>query len=608
MTVKPNGQDRHHPLPAAAGAEAERERRASLRPLLALKPYLLRHKRMVAAALVSLIVAASATLAVPLAVRRMIDVGFTGIDPALVDRYFATLLGVGLVLALASAARFYCVNWLGERVVADLRTDVFKHLTGLSPAFYETVHSGEVMSRLTADTTQIKAAASTTISQALRNLVVMVGAVAMMIVTSPRLSLLVLVAIPLIVLPLVAYGRSVRALSRQAQDSLAQASAYASESLGQVSVLQAFTHERAASSRFADAVERAFSAAKERTKARAGLTAIAIFLIFASVVGILWYGAQDVLSGTITGGRLGQFVLYAVLAAASMGELSEVWGEVNQAAGAAERLGELLAVQSEIRSPSHPKPLPEPPRGEIGFHDVVFSYPSRPDVSALNGVSFRVKPGERVAIVGPSGAGKTTIFALLLRFYDPKLGTVTVDGVAVNEANLAELRARFAIVPQETALFADTIAANIGYGVGEASRSEIEMAARAAFAHDFIAALPQGYDTTLGERGVTLSAGQRQRIAIARAVLRNAPILLLDEATSALDSESETLVQRALDRVMEGRTTLVIAHRLATVTRADRILVFDQGRLVEEGTHQSLLGNGGIYARLAELQFATDAA
>jgi ATP-binding cassette, subfamily B, bacterial len=608
VTVKPNGRDRHPTLPASTAAAAERERRASLRPLLALKPYVLRYKGMVAAALVSLIVAAGATLAVPLAVRRMIDVGFTGIEPDLVDKYFATLLGVGFILALASAARFYCVNWLGERVVADLRTDVFKHLTGLSPAFYETVHSGEVMSRLTADTTQIKAAASTTISQALRNLVVMIGAVAMMIVTSPRLSLLVLIAIPLIVLPLVAYGRSVRALSRQAQDSLAHASAYASESLGQVSVLQAFTHERAASGRFADAVERSFLAAKERTKARAGLTAIAIFLIFASVVGILWYGAQDVLSGTITGGRLGQFVLYAVLAAASMGELSEVWGEVNQAAGAAERLGELLAVQSEIKSPARPTPLPEPPRGEIGFHDVVFSYPSRPDVSALNGVSFHVRPGERVAIVGPSGAGKTTIFALLLRFYDPKLGTVTVDGVPVNEAKLESLRSRFAIVPQETALFADTIAANIGYGVGEASRSEIERAARAAFAHDFIVALPQGYDTMLGERGVMLSAGQRQRIAIARAVLRNAPILLLDEATSALDSESETLVQRALDRVMEGRTTLVIAHRLATVTRADRILVLDQGRLVEEGTHQSLLGNGGIYARLAELQFATDAA
>jgi len=607
VTAKPDGPDLN-PFPASEAAGEVKEGRASLRPLLALKPYVLRYRGMIAAALAALIVSAAATLAVPLAVRRMIDVGFSGVEPGLVDKYFATLLGVGLILALASAARFYCVNWLGERVVADIRADIFKHLTGLSPAFYEKAHSGEVMSRLTADTTQIKAAASTTISQVLRNLVILVGAVAMMIVTSPKLSLLVLIAIPIIVLPLVAYGRAVRSLSREAQDSLAHASAYASESLTQVRVLQAFTHERAAATRFAGAVERAFGAAKARTKARAGLTALAIFLVFASVVGILWYGAQDVLAGTMSGGRLGQFVLYAVFAAAATGELSEVWGEINQAAGAAERLAELLAVQSEIKSPPRPVPMPAPPRGEIAFRDVTFHYPTRPAISALNGVSFRAKKGERVAIVGPSGAGKTTIFALLLRFYDPQKGTVSVDGVPVNQADLHELRSRFAIVPQEPALFADTVAANIGYGVGEASRSEIEKAARAAFAHDFIAALPQGYDTMLGEGGVTLSAGQRQRIAIARAVLRDAPILLLDEATSALDSESETLVQRALDAIMQGRTTLVIAHRLATVTRADRILVLDQGRLVEEGTHQSLLGNGGIYARLAELQFATDAA
>jgi len=607
VTAKPDGPDLD-PFPASEAAGEVKVARASLRPLLALKPYVLRYRGMIAAALAALIVSAAATLAVPLAVRRMIDVGFSGVEPGLVDKYFATLLGVGFILALASAARFYCVNWLGERVVADIRADIFRHLTGLSPAFYETAHSGEVMSRLTADTTQIKAAASTTISQALRNLVILVGAVAMMIVTSPKLSLLVLIAIPIIVLPLFAYGRAVRSLSREAQDSLAHASAYASESLTQVRVLQAFTHERAAATRFAGAVERAFGAAKARTKARAGLTALAIFLVFASVVGILWYGAQDVLAGTMTGGRLGQFVLYAVFAAAATGELSEVWGEINQAAGSAERLGELLAVQSVIKSPSQPVPLREPPRGEIAFRDITFHYPSRPAISALAGVSFRAKKGERVAIVGPSGAGKTTIFALLLRFYDPQKGTVSVDGVPVSQADLHALRSRFAIVPQEPALFADTVAANIGYGVGEASRAEIEKAARAAFAHDFIAALPQGYDTMLGEGGVTLSAGQRQRIAVARAVLRDAPILLLDEATSALDSESETLVQRALDAIMQGRTTLVIAHRLATVTRADRILVLDQGRLVEEGTHQSLLGNGGIYARLAELQFATDAA
>jgi ATP-binding cassette, subfamily B, bacterial len=605
VTAKPNSQDRQQKLPPQAGSE--KERRTSLRPLLALEPYLARYKWMLAGALVALIVAAAATLAVPLAVRRMIDLGFTGIEPDLVDKYFLTLVGVGLILALASAARFYSVNWLGERVVADIRSDVFKHLTGLSPAFYEAVHSGEVMSRLTADTTQIKAAAGTAISQALRNIVVLAGAVVMMIVTSPKLSLLVLIAIPIIVLPLVAYGRAIRALSREAQDTLGAASAYASESLGQVRVLQAFTHEGPAGARFASAVERSFVAARARIKARAGLTALTIFLVFASVVGILWYGAQDVLSGSITGGRLGQFVLYAVLAAASMGELSEVWGEVNQAAGAAERLGELLAVQPDIKSPTHPTPLPVPARGEIEFRDVVFSYPLRPNVSALNGVSFHVAPGERVAIVGPSGAGKTTIFTLLLRFYDADAGALMVDGVRVEQADLAELRSRFAIVPQETALFADSVAANIGYGSSEASRAEIEAAAKAAFAHDFIVALPQGYDSMLGERGVNLSGGQRQRIAIARAVLRKAPILLLDEATSALDSESETLIQRALDSITKGRTTLVIAHRLSTVTEADRILVLDQGRLVEEGTHQALIGNGGIYARLAELQFANNA-
>ena len=589
--------------------QAEREvKRASLKPLLALKPNLLRHKGMLAAAFVALIVSAGATLAVPMAVRRMIDLGFSGIEPDLIDKYFVTLVGIGLILALASAARFYCVNWLGERVVADIRRDVFKHLTGLSPAFYEVSHSGEVMSRLTADTTQIKAAASTVISQALRNLLLLIGATVMMVVTSPKLSLAVLIAIPVIVVPLVAYGRSVRALSRRAQDTLAQASAYASESLAQVRVLQAFTHEKAAAVRFGEAVERSFGAADARVKARAGLTAIAIFLTFASVVGVLWYGAQDVLSGIMTGGRLSQFVLYALLAAASMGELSEVWGEISQATGAAERLGELVQVRSEIKSPTRPKALPVPPRGEVAFRDVSFSYPLRPETSALSQVSFRIAPGERVALVGPSGAGKTTIFALLLRFYDPNRGTVEVDGVPANEAELAALRARFALVPQETALFADTVAANIAYGAEKAGRSEIEAAAKAAFAHDFIAALPQGYETMLGEGGVTLSAGQRQRIAIARAVLRNAPILLLDEATSALDSESETLVQRALEKIMEGRTTLVIAHRLATVIRADRILVFDHGRLVEEGTHQTLIGRGGVYARLAELQFAPDAA
>ncbi|WP_108683806.1 ABC transporter transmembrane domain-containing protein [Methyloceanibacter sp. wino2] len=583
-------------------------KRVSLRPLGRLKPYLLRHKWMLLAALVSLVVAAGAMLALPLALRRMIDLGFSGIEPELVDVYFGTLVGVGALLAIASAARFYCVNWLGERVVADIRTDVFKHLTGLSPAFYEVSHSGEVMSRLTADTTQVKAAAGTAVSQAMRNLLLVVGSVVMMIVTSPKLSLAVLIAIPLIVLPLVAYGRSVRARSRYAQDTLAEASAYASESLSQVKVLQAFTNERAATSRFRRAMDRAFEAANDRAKARAGLTAIAMFLVFLSVVGVLWYGAQDVLSGSMTGGTLGQFVLYAVFAAAAVGGLSDVWGEVAQAAGAAERLGELLEAESEIQSPPHPTPMPEPGRGEIAFDDVSFAYPLRPDIAALDGVSFTVKPGERVALVGPSGAGKTTIFALLLRFYDPKSGTVRVDDVPVDMADLHDLRSRFAMVPQETALFADTVAANIAYGAETATPAQIEAAAKAAFAHDFITELPEGYETQLGEGGVTLSGGQRQRIAIARAVLRDAPILLLDEATSALDTTNETLVQKALDKVMDGRTTLVIAHRLSTVVNADRILVFDRGELVEEGTHQQLIAKSGLYARLASLQFAPDAA
>lgn len=585
------------------GDAAASARSRSLKPLLALKPYLLRYKAMLALAGIALVASALAMLSVPVAVRGMIDQGFAGASGAHIDRAFATLIFIGLCLAVASSARFYCVNWLGERVVADVRAAVFAHLAHLGPAFFEKTHSGEIMSRLAADTTQVKAAAGTALSQFVRNLIMLLGAFAMMLVTSARLSMLVLLVIPLIVLPLVAYGRSVRRLSRAAQDTLADATAYASDNLAAVRTMQAATHEPTVIRRYASAVERAFEAARNRLMARAGLTALVIFLVVGSVVGVLWYGAGLVVKGELTGGTLGQFVIYALFAGGAMAELSEVWGEVQQAAGAAERLTELLAVRPEIASPAVPKPLPEPALGRISLDAVTFAYPSRPETRALDGFTLHVKPGETVAIVGPSGAGKSTLFALLLRFFDPQQGRISIDGVALADADLEKLRQRIGLVPQDVALFADTIAENIRYGGPNASLEAVRQAAVAANADGFIEALPQGYETRLGERGVTLSGGQRQRIAIARAILRNAPILLLDEATSALDAESEAAVQKALERVMEGRTTLVIAHRLATIQKADRIIVLDQGRIIEEGTHAALVARGGLYARLAQLQF-----
>ncbi len=578
--------------------------RRSLKPLALIKPYVLRYKLIALLALAGLVFSSGAMLALPYAVREMIDRGFSAENQALINIYFAGLFAVGAVLAAASATRFYCVAWLGERVIAELRADVFRHLTRLSPAFYERTHSGEIMSRLNADTTQIKAAVSTSVSQALRNGVMFAGAVAAMIFTSMKLSALVVIVIPLIVVPLILYGRTVRRFSRIAQDEVAAASAFASENLSATRTMQAFTSEEIVAGRFANAVDRSFQAAVSRTRRRAALTASSIFLIFGSIVGVLWYGAHDVATGAMTGGALTQFVLYSVLAAASIGEFSEVWGEIQQAAGAAERLAELMALKPEIAEPAEPQPFPEHAKGEVSFEAVAFSYPSRPQQHALHHVSFIVRPGERVAIVGPSGSGKSTIFNLILRFYDAQAGKVYVDRVPVGKASLESLRKRISLVSQDTVIFAESVLENIRYGTSGASDEQVKAAARAALANTFVEQLPQGYHTLLGERGVMLSGGQRQRIAIARAILKNAPVLLLDEATSALDQESEKLVQTALERVMRGRTTLVIAHRLATVINADRILVIDGGRLVEEGMHASLIGAGGVYSRLAGLQLA----
>jgi ATP-binding cassette, subfamily B, bacterial len=605
-----SGMDRASDTAALATASALEElatspakRSARLRPLLALAPYVKRYRGRATLAFIALTVAAVTTLVVPVAVRRMIDFGFTPEGIARINSYFSVMVAVVAVLALASASRYYLVMTIGERIVADLRRDVFDHLMSLSPAFFDSSRSGELISRLTADTTQIKSAAGASVSIALRNFMLFIGATAMMVITSPRLSGLVFLAIPLIVLPLVAFGRWVRRLSRNAQDTLADASAYASELVNAIRTVQAYTGERLAKARFGGEVEQSYEAARNSTRARAVLTAIIIFIVFTSVVVILWIGSNDVLTGAISAGRLGQFVLYTAFAAAALGQLSEVWGEVSAASGAAERLFEILCVKSAISAPSSPRALPSPSRGDVAFENVRFAYPTRPDTLAVDGVSFSVRAGEKVAIVGPSGAGKSTLFHLLLRFYDPASGRISFDRVPIPEADPAEVRRHIALVPQEPVVFAATARENIRFGRPEASDGEVERAAELAHATEFIRSLPGGFDAQLGERGVTLSGGQRQRIAIARAILRDAPLLLLDEATSSLDAESETLVQTALEELMRHRTTLVIAHRLATVLSCDRIMVMDQGRIVEQGTHASLVAAGGLYARLARLQF-----
>lgn len=586
---------------------SEADRRKTLKPLSRLFPYLLRYKKMVAAALFFLMLAAATTLTLPMAVRRMIDRGFSEADSTFIANYFSMLIVIAAVLALASACRYYFVITLGERVVSDLRRDVFSHVTELSPSFFDTAQSGEIVSRLAADATQIKSAVGATASQALRNTILGIGAVIMMVVTSPKLSGLVIAAIPIVVFPIVAFGRSVRRRSRMAQDTLADATAYAGEQIGSVRTLQAFTNEDLVSNRYTGAVELAFDAARKSVRARALLTFFAIFTVFASVVGVLWFGSRDVLSGAMSPGVLGQFLLYSVFAAGALGALSEVWGELSQAAGAAERMSEILDEEPEIKVKDNPETLPDRVTGSVVFDNVAFAYPTRREQAALTGLDFAVEPGETVAVVGPSGAGKSTVFSLIMRFYDPDSGAISVDGLNVRDVDPKALRSNISIVPQDITIFSGSARENIAFGRPSATDAEIEAAADMALAGEFIRALDKGFDTPVGERGVTLSGGQRQRIAIARAILRDAPILLLDEATSALDAESETLVQTALERLMEGRTTIVIAHRLATVLKADRILVMDGGAIVEEGTHASLVKKGGIYARLARLQFETGA-
>ena len=594
-------------MPSAADTGSKRSR-VSLGALKPLAPYAFAHRTRIVLALIALTIASAATLVVPIAVRRMIDFGFSAANAGLIHAYFFAMIGVVAVLALASGARYYLVMTLGERVVADLRADLFTHLTRLDPSFFDTEKTGDIASRLSADTTQLKATFGSSASLALRNLFLFVGAITMMVVTSPKLSAFVVAAIPVIVLPLYAAGRSVRQRSRRAQDRLAEATAFAAESLSAVRVMQSFLAENFTAGRYREAAFGAYEAARAMSQARALVTAAALFLAFGSVVVVLKFGAQEVIAGRMTGGALSQFVLFAVFGAGALGQLSEVWNEVSQAAGAAGRIGEIMAVKPRIVAPAQPLKLAKPVRGDLSFLNVSFAYPGREDDSVLRDVSFRIAPGEVVAIVGPSGAGKSTLFQLALRFYDPASGKVTLDGVDISRLDPASLRAEIALVPQDAFIFGATVADNIAYGAPGATHEAVVDAARQAAADSFIAALPQGYDTPLGERGVTLSGGERQRIAIARAILKDAPVLLLDEATSALDAESETLVQGALETLMKGRSTLVIAHRLATIVNAHRILVIEAGCLVEEGSHASLMAANGLYARLARLQFETGAA
>jgi ATP-binding cassette subfamily B protein len=596
-------------LTTAASSEEDARRRPGkrrLRPLRALLPFVQPYKSVVLAAFLALVASTSVMLVIPLTIRIMIDRGFSAENAAMIDDYFLILIGVALLMGVTSSLRFFLVSWIGERVVADLRSAVFDHVVNQSPIFFEQNHTGEIQSRLTTDTTLIKTVVGSTASIALRNAFTLVGAVSMLIYTSATLSALVLLAIPVIAFPLLGFGRLVRRLARKSQDTLADTNVFAGEALGFIQTVQAYTHEALDQLRYRQVVEIAFLAARQRLMARAVLTALVIFLVFGFISGILWVGAQSVLDGGMSGGQLSQFVLYAVFCATSMAALTEVWGDLQLAAGAAERLFELLEIEPEIKAPVNPVRLPQPGRGCVTFEHVEFAYPTRREIAAVRDFSFSATTGETIAIVGPSGAGKSTILRLLMRFYDPLSGRILVDGVDLRDADPRDVRSRMAIVPQETAIFSESLRENIRYGRPDASDTEVEAAAEIAMVHEFASTLPEQFDTALGENGMTLSGGQRQRVAIARAVLKDAPILLLDEATSSLDSHSERLVQSALERLKAGRTTIVIAHRLATVRNADRILVVDDGRVTASGTHDELVGQEGLYANLARLQIDGD--
>ena len=595
------------PAPAPSPPAPSPPARRDLKPLRALVPFLRPYLAHILGASAALVVAAGTVLGIGRGLQMLVDRGFAAGDSAFLDRALLGLLAVIVLMALSTFSRFYLVSWVGERVVADIRKAVYDHIVTLSPGFFESTRTGEVMSRLTTDTTLLQTVVGSSVSIALRNTLLLLGGSAMLLVTSPKLTGLVFLVVPLVVAPIVLFGRKVRRLSRDSQDRVADVGAYVDETLTGIRTVQAFGRESFERERFGRRADEAFRVAVRRVRARAWMTMIVISLVFGAIGVVLWIGGHDVLAGRLSAGELSAFVFYAIVVAGAVGAVSEVMGELQRAAGATERLVDLLSTRSDIVAPADPEPLPRPPRGAIAFERVRFHYPARPQGPALEGLDFRVEPGETVALVGPSGAGKTTVFQLLLRFYDPQEGVVRLDGVDVRRADPAEVRARIGLVPQDPVIFSTDAWENIRYGRPDATDEEVRAAARAAHALDFLEALPEGLGTYLGEKGVRLSGGQRQRIAIARAMLRNAPVLLLDEATSALDAESERAVQQALEALMRQRTTLIIAHRLATVVNADRILVLDRGRVVAGGTHAELIRQEGLYARLAQLQFESAA-